>query len=206
MYTRTFKRIAKKSGVDTKTLEKYWKRATASYNRQMEKAAKGERPKIEGKNSYIMAAALRMVQKTGSRPHKKIGSGKKGKAKKAKVETSESFVLRVNQILEGIEGVEKAESDGKINSFSFEMKYGTNLGLVLQSGHEVRIGLYKPGQYDVVVTNPNGEFPILPLLTGGNRALFGDRNEAIKFAKESFEMINNNPGLQLKIINNLHNS
>lgn len=96
MATPTFMSIADKVDVGLSDLERYWKRAEQSYERQMEKARKGEREPIEDKHEYIMATTLRQAQRTGPRPHKKLGK------KKKKEEKQEHFENRLNAILESI--------------------------------------------------------------------------------------------------------
>lgn len=100
MPTRSLKTAARRSGVTVADMERYWKRATASYERQMKKAAEGKREKIKEKYPYIMAATLRQVQRTGAHPHKKMSGKPKGKKKKT---AKESFASRIDTILESFQ-------------------------------------------------------------------------------------------------------
>ena len=97
MPTKTFKTIAKKSGKRVRDMERYWKRATSSYNRAQARAKQGLREPVRDKHSYIMATTLRQAQRTGPNPHKPLGGKRRKKGSK-----KESFEFRIDQILEGI--------------------------------------------------------------------------------------------------------
>ena len=95
-YSKTFKTIAKKSGKTLADMDRYWRRAEQSYNKQQEKAERGEREPVREKYPWMMAATLRQAQRTDHKPHKHFGKPRKKK------DASEAFELRVDQILESI--------------------------------------------------------------------------------------------------------
>lgn len=94
-FSKTFRTVAKKSGKTLADMDRYWRRAEQSYNRQQAKAKRGERKPVREKYPYVMAATLRQAQRTDHKPHKPLGKKRKKKA-------SEAFEIRVDQILEGM--------------------------------------------------------------------------------------------------------
>jgi hypothetical protein len=101
MPTKTFKKIAKKSGKTVADMERYWTRARQSYNKAQSRAKAGKRKPVKDKHSYMMATTLRQAQGTGSNPHTPLG-GKKKKKKKGKSK-KEAFINKIDNILEGTE-------------------------------------------------------------------------------------------------------
>ena len=99
MPSKTFKTIAKRSKKSVADMKRYWDRSEKSYNRAQSRARRGLREPVRDKHSYMMATTLRQAQRTGSNPHKPLGS-KRGKKKGSR---KEAFELRIDQMLEGLD-------------------------------------------------------------------------------------------------------
>jgi len=111
-FTKTFKGIARNNGISPEKLDVYWKRAEHSLERY--KDNHGESPK--NPYAWLTAAALKMVNRTGSGKYPNQGKSRKGRRKK-EIEShpnklprrkkpptrKEQFELRVDSILESLE-------------------------------------------------------------------------------------------------------